>query len=99
MIRITSYNVCYTKLLRTSKYIPSCSLGWIDYKNQNYKNTYFNLLTNSENITQKEFFDFVDFNKIEIIIISRLSNNLVINNENITNVITSYSIHYTKLYE
>ncbi len=79
----------------TSKYIPSCSLGWIDYKNQNYKNTYFNLLTNSENITQKEFFDFVDFNKIEIIIISRLSNNLVINNENITKI--GYKFH--KLYK
>ncbi len=79
----------------TSKYIPSCSLGWIDYKEENYRNTYFNLLTNSENITQKEFFEFVNFNNIDIIIISKFSSSLVINNKNI--IKNGYKFH--KLYK
>jgi hypothetical protein len=79
----------------TSKYIPSCSLGWVDYKNENYKNTYFNLLKNSKKVTQKEFFEFVIFNNIDLIIISRFSSNLVINNENITK--NGYKFH--KLYK
>ena len=74
--RITSYNVCYTKLLRW--------MG-IDFI-ENYINTH--IIANG-----KEF---------EEIYESISKNNALLKkiNSNIDNfVITSYSIHYTKLYE
>lgn len=65
-----------------AKYIPSCSLGWIDYKDKELKNIYFKLVTNGS-ISQKDFFKFLDFNKIDVIIINNNSSKLSINNKQI----------------
>jgi|GEM_PF-3503302 len=65
----------------TAKYLPSCSLGWVDYKDEDLKNTYFKLLTNKKTIEIDEFSKFLEFNKIDIIIVTYDSNNIVINSK------------------
>lgn len=56
----------------TAKYIPSCSLGWVNY-DQNLKEIYFKLITNKQNLSTKEFFEFIKYNKVDIIIIDARS--------------------------
>ena len=68
-IRITSYNVCYTKLLRSVSH-----LKYPDHYNFNRK----------------------DIAGIQKIFAETSGNKIIIVTEN---VITSYSIHYTKLYD
>ena len=70
-LRITSYNVCYTKLLRVAYY----------YFNDAYR-VYYS-----------------DRNAVRMADYIRLDLAANINGNLLRNVITSYSIHYTKLYD
>ena len=90
MVRITSYNVCYTKLLRTlyttfegltyeftEEIIPD--QNW----NKKWEENYFQpIIIGDKCVVRSPFHDKYEHIKHEIII-----------------VITSYSIHYTKLYD
>ena len=82
LTRITSYNVCYTKLLRTvsmAKKIEKYRHIWYNYPNKNKGNL---PMTEQEEILKLRALFFFPF--------AWLMGGFVI---------TSYSIHYTKLYD
>ena len=73
-LRITSYNVCYTKLLR---YRLKCTCN--NYGNSQIKHIAFHN-------KRLKFINYFHTKKVKL-------------NSNYLYVITSYSIHYTKLYD
>lgn len=79
----------------TAKYLPSCSLGWVDYKDKKLKNTYFNLITNSDKLNNQDFFKFLKYNKIDVIIVDKDTNNLKFNNVEISD----FGYKFYKLYK
>ena len=89
--RITSYNVCYTKLLRTSDdFVHDQVLPTITKKTVNFINENAN--------GEKPFFIYVPFSAPHTPILPTDEFKGKSGLDNIY-VITSYSIHYTKLYE
>lgn len=51
-----------------SKYLPNCSLGWMNYDKKNME-IYFKILNKDKTLTAKELFNFINFNKIDYFII------------------------------
>ena len=93
VFRITSYNVCYTKLLRNPQLSASSNPYEYIQNNKNF-NDLVNLGTDALPVIAEKIMNSNDDGLKEYI--------LAIAAEKIAKidlVITSYSIHYTKLYE
>ena len=74
---MTSSTYMATFLNPSASYIPSCSLGWVTY-DKNNKEIYFDLLTNNDKISMKDFLIFIKFNSPDYLIIDTSHNtNLV----------------------
>ena len=52
----------------SARYVPSCSLGWVDY-DQRLKDIYFKIMCNSKELKVEEFMEFVNFNGFDFIVV------------------------------
>lgn len=87
-----------TFLNPNASYIPSCSIGWVNYNKKN-KKTYFDLLINNKNIKIENFFTFLKYNNPDYLIIDTLttSNLKFTKDEMNKNGFTFYKIINSKL--
>ena len=93
MIRITSYNVCYTKLLRTGLFIELPA----GYEAQVRPRSGLAFKHGVTVLNTPGTIDADYRGEIGVILVNLSNTDFVV--EDGERVITSYSIHYTKLYE
>ena len=92
--RITSYNVCYTKLLRMS---DVATIQQLVQKQQALKDEIAKVIIGQEEVVNQIVLSIFAGGHALLIGVPGLAKTLMVNT--ISHVITSYSIHYTKLYE
>ena len=78
----------------TSKYFPSCALGWVDL-DKDYKDDYFKLLMNTTALTPEEFFELVIEHDADYIMIPPSGTNTSINFD--TSSLSQYGYIFYKI--